>query len=136
MSTWLKGVLIVAGVIVLVIAIFGLYSGPAKLADAKTAIGDGSRFGVSEERPACVDEALVQIKNAVGATKVQLFLRSCLQAAKPTLGFCDEVPAKTDLIKTVSWRQKLNQRYGLPTSETSVALSIQAVCGGEELWLR
>lgn len=142
MKTWLKVVLIVAGVIVLGGAAFGVYIwqyGPALLADARAAIGDGAKFGVGEERPACVDEAVARVKNAryTEAIKVQLFLTGCLQAAKPTAGFCDNVPAKTDLIKTKSWRRKLNKAHGLdPPYETNVMLSIQAVCGGEKLYLR
>jgi hypothetical protein len=146
MPTWLKVVLIVVGVIVLggAAAGFGVYlwwqqHGRAMLADSRAAIGEGTTFGVGKEPSACVDEAVVRVKGAgvTEAVRVRLFLTSCLKAAKPVAGFCDDVPAKTDQIRTASWQLKLNQRYGLkPPYETSVVPAIQDVCAGEELWLR
>jgi hypothetical protein len=141
MPTWLKVVLIVVGVFVLGGAAFGVYLsqyGPAMLADARAAIADGAKFGVGKERPECVDEAVVRVKDAryAEAVKVRLFLTSCLKAAKPVAGFCDDVPAKTDSVKTASWQARLNERYGLKAPyETNVIPAIQVACEGEELWL-
>src|SRR5581483_1476146 len=72
--------------------------GQVALATTKEAIQDGAKFGTGKDRPTCVEEAVLRV-NGVGsaeATRVRLFLTSCLKAAKPMATFCDDVPAETD----------------------------------------
>jgi hypothetical protein len=79
-----------------------------------------------------VDEAVVRVKKGGGfteAVKVRLFLNDCLKAAKPAAGFCDKVPAKTEIIKSMSWKQELYQKYGLKQVYEQGALDeIQDFC--------
>jgi hypothetical protein len=146
MPTWSRRVLIVICVIVLGGAALALGTvfwwqqhGQAMLAESKAAIRNGAKFGDGKDAPACVDEAVARVKNAgyAEAVMVRLFLTSCLKVAKPVVGFCDDVPAKTDRTKSASWQLKMNQKYGLnPPNKTDVVLAIQFTCEGEELWLR
>jgi hypothetical protein len=146
MSTWLRRESVVIGVIVLGGAAVALGTffwwqqhGQPMLAESKAAIGDGAKFGDGKDARACVDEAVARVKSAgyTGAVTARLFLTSCLKVAKPVAGFCDDVPAKTDQVRTASWQLKMNRRYGLnPPNETDVVLAIQFTCEGGELWLR
>ena len=138
MPSWLKILLIVLGVIVVVIGglSLGIYvwwqnQGAALM----SSIGEGTTFGRNKDRTACVDEAVVRIKKEggfTGAVKIQLFLGECLKAARPVPGFCDDVPAQGEILKTVTWIQELSRKYALSgTYETGLLSEIQKICDAD-----
>ncbi len=38
--------------------------------------------------------------------KVNVFMRACLESSKPTPGFCDGVPGRTEFMKSIAWQQQ------------------------------
>jgi hypothetical protein len=64
-------------------------------------------FGNSTDNDGCFAESLRR-HDSCGTfpchLENDLFLAQCLQESLPTPGFCDDVPAKTEFLKTVTWR--------------------------------
>jgi hypothetical protein len=65
-------------------------------------------------------------------------MRACLEASRPTPGFCDDVPRQTEFMKAITWQQRQCQRYGLPPEKQCSQLfgQVQQFCelrrtGGE-----
>jgi uncharacterized membrane protein YhaH (DUF805 family) len=133
--SWLKVLLIILGVIVLGIAAIssGVYvwwqnQGGVMLATME----EGEKFGADKDRPACVDEAIVQMKRRDGfseAVKIRLFLKHCLRVARPAAGFCDPVPARSAIMKSRAWQQELSEKHGLTeVYDQGVLAEIQEFC--------
>ena len=57
--------------------------------------------------------------------RVNLFLRSCLDAAAPTPGFCDAVPGQFEFVRVVQWSQEQCQRHGLSVEKQCAQLFSQ-----------
>jgi hypothetical protein len=139
MSTGWKIFLIIAGLIVCIVATItvGGYlwwqaNGRAMIAEFGTTMQEAARFGANKAPTVCVDEAAKRIKGGglADAVKVRVFLKSCLPATKPMAGFCNDVPAESEFLKTVSWTTEVNQKYGLTSpAETSVLGELQTYCG-------
>jgi hypothetical protein len=88
----------------------------AWLARAKTVAAEGRDFGRRTDNQGCVDEGISRYKKDPGISSVMsnsLFMRICLDASKPTPGFCDEVPAQTEFIKSAQWRSAQCSRIDL-----------------------
>ena len=64
-------------------------------------------FGKSTDNEGCFAESL-QRHDTCGTfpchLKNDLFLFGCLRESVPTAGFCDDVPATREFMKTVAWR--------------------------------
>jgi hypothetical protein len=43
-----------------------------------------------------------------------IFLRTCLDASRPTPGFCDDVPRQFEFMKSAQWQLQQCRHYGLP----------------------
>jgi hypothetical protein len=70
------------------------------------AMAEGRAFGTSRADVACVDEAFRRLEIGSGFTGEvtnKLFLSSCLKAAGPTPGFCDNVPEMSEIMSSVKW---------------------------------
>jgi len=112
MPRWLKILLIVAiVVVVLVLGVVGtgvvwwMKNKDALIARAK----EGKEFGGHSDNQACVDEALNRYKKEPGfgsAMSTNIFLRGCLEASKPTDGFCESVPKTTEFMKSAEWQRE------------------------------
>src|SRR6266705_5417726 len=120
MPGWLKVLLIVLAVVV-VLAIGAIAAGiyyvsshkDAWLAKGKAVMTEGREFGRSTDNQGCVDESVSRYKREPGLTSVlssTLFMRACLDASRPTPGFCDGVPKQTDFIKRARWRDRKSTR--------------------------
>ena len=138
MPTWLKVLLIILGVIVLAIAATALggYFWWQNQGEAlMVTIAEADKFGADKNRPVCMDEAVVRIKRGDGfteAVKVRLFLKHCLKAAQPVAGFCVTVPAKREIVKSMSWQQEQSQKYGLKQMyEQGLLAELQDFCESE-----
>ena len=47
--------------------------------------------------------------------KTNLCLRACLEKSRPTPGFCDAVPRRTEFIKSAQWQLQQCGHYNLKT---------------------
>ena len=123
MPSWLKVLLIVLIVVVLlVIGVVGagvfyvMKNKDAWMARAKEVATEGRDFGRGTDNQGCVDESIARYKKDPGISSVisnSVFLRPCLEASRPTSGFCDNVPKQTEFIKTAQWRLEQCRQVGL-----------------------
>ena len=123
MPSWLKGLLVIAIVVVLLIVgvvaagvFVVLRNKDAWMARGKEVAEEGKRFGGSTDNQGCVDETLSRYKKEPGLTSVianPIFMRMCLDASRPTSGFCDDVPRQTEFMKSAEWRLKQCRLAGL-----------------------
>ena len=123
MPTGVKVVLVIVGVVVLLIAGvagLGVYvwkkHGPELVASGKQGMEEGRSFGEGTDNQGCVDEGVARNRKAKGfgeLMKSGIFLRSCLDASRPTPNFCDGVPGALQIMKTVEWRKAQCEKYGL-----------------------
>lgn len=123
MPRWLKILLIVAiVVVVLVLGVVGtgvvwwMKNKDAIMARAKEVVAEGKEFGRSNNNQACVDEAISRYKKEPGFGSTltnNFFLRACLEASKPTEGFCETVPRVTEFMKSAEWQLEQCRRVDL-----------------------
>lgn len=114
MPGWVKALLIVLAVVVLLVLACvgaGVYwwmkNKDALLARAKEVATEGRDFGRSSDNQACVDESINRYKKDPGfgsAISTSVFMRMCLDASRPTPGFCTDVPKATEFMKAAQWR--------------------------------
>jgi hypothetical protein len=123
MPGWLKALLIIAIIVVLLIVgavgagvFWWMRNKDALIGRAKEVAAEGKDFGRHVDNQACVDEMIVRYKKDPGFTTAisqSVFLRSCLDASRPTPGFCDNVPVETEFMKTAEWRLQQCRRADL-----------------------
>lgn len=123
MPRWLKILLIVAIVVVVLVAgvigtgvVWWMKNKDALMARAKEVVAEGKEYGKNSENQACVDEAISRYKKEPGfasAMSNNFFLRACLEASKPTPGFCDSVPRATEFMKSAEWQGDQCRRVDL-----------------------
>lgn len=140
MPTWLKVLLIGLGVFILLVvaAVGGGYwwwqrNGDDLIAGVRSAGAEGIRFAIGKDQQACVDEAVTRVKGAgmIAGLKGQLFLTSCLRAARPVAALCDGVPRPDEFLKSISWNTQHTSDYGLSSSEGPFIMqTIQRFCAG------
>src|SRR5581483_8329379 len=69
-----------------------------------------------QDSQGCVDESISRYKKEPGfssAISNAIFMRTCLDASKPTPGFCNDVPKKTEFMKSAEWRRDQCSRIDL-----------------------
>jgi len=144
MPTWLKVVLIIGGllVVLLIVAVIGgVYLvrryGPEMVEAGKQTISEGQEYGRRSDNEGCLNEAIDRHNRSDGFTgmiKTNLFLRSCLEASRPTPGFCDSVPRQTEFLKSAQWQMAQCGRYNLTTEKQCGQLfqQVQQFC--ERRW--
>jgi hypothetical protein len=123
MPGWLKALLALA--IVAVLLVVGVVVGGVVwwsrnkdklMGRAKEVMTEGREFGRTTDNQGCVDETLVRYKKEPGFTSVislSIFSRACLDASRPTPGFCNDVPKPTEFIKSGQWRVEQCRRADL-----------------------
>jgi len=124
MPTWLKVLLIIGGLIVLLIIVTVVAGvivvrryGPQLVEMGKQTVEEGVQYGRRTDNEGCLNEAVARHSRAEGfgdMVKNGIFLRTCLDASRPTPGFCDDVPRQIEFIKGAQWQLKQCKRYGLP----------------------
>ena len=123
MPTWMK-VLLVVGVLLVLLFVGGVVAvyflarayGPGLVEAGKQTYNEGVEYGRRSDNEGCLNEAVARHARAEGFTdmiKINVFMRACLEASRPTPGFCDGVPRQTEFLKAVGWQQRQCQRYGL-----------------------
>ena len=127
MSKNMKIVVIILGSVLLLctgIAGAGFYwfstSGKDLLKQVKSgtekAMQEGKELGKTSDKNACVAESIQRLevdKSFTSAFSVTLFMNACLDNAKPTPGFCDGVPAQSEIIKSSEWIAKKCKEQGV-----------------------
>ncbi|HEX8338590.1 MAG TPA: hypothetical protein VF621_17860, partial [Pyrinomonadaceae bacterium] len=124
MPTWMK-VLLVGGLVLAVLmaglAVAGYLVvrryGPGVVATTRQSVAEGREYGRLTDNEGCVNEAVARQSRAEGLGdfyKNTLFLKPCLEASRPTPGFCDAVPGQLEFTKSIGWQQQQCGRYGLP----------------------
>lgn len=140
MPTWMK-VLLILGVLLVVLLVagaVGLYFvartyGPGLMETTKQGVAEGQEYGRLTDNEGCVNEAVARQSRAEGLGnlfKNTLFLRPCLEASRPTPGFCDAVPRQIEFMKAIAWQQQQCTRYGLPPEKQCSQLfgQVQQFC--------
>lgn len=123
MPTWLKVVLIGGGLLLILLVAsvgtlvyLGVKHGPELVEAGKHSLEEGQAYGRATDEQGCVDESVARHKRADGLSALintSLFMRSCLEASRPTPNFCDAVPQRTEFIKAARWQMDECKRYGL-----------------------
>lgn len=81
---------------------------------------EGKKFGVNTNNEGCLNEALARHKrdkSFTGQISTQGFLTVCLQASKPSPGFCDGVPQQNEIMKSANWALKKCSDAGLQNDQ-------------------
>jgi hypothetical protein len=125
MPGWLKVLLIIVALIVLlVVGVVGagvywwMKNKDALMARAKEVATEGRDFGRHTDNQGCVDESVSRYKKDPGmgsAISASLFIQTCLNASRPTPGFCTDVPKVTEFIKGAEWRVSQCRKVELST---------------------
>jgi hypothetical protein len=134
-------VLLVAGVLLVVLLVGALAAGyfvvrrygPGLVEAGKQTYGEGVEYGRRSDNEGCLNEAVARQARAEGfgdMIKNNVFMRACLEASRPTPGFCDEVPRQTEFMKSIGWQQQQCQRYGLSAEQQCSQLfgQVQQFC--------
>ena len=83
---------------------------------AQRQVEQGQEFGKKADEQTCLDEAIGRYKadrGFTGSISIGLFLRSCLEASHPTPGFCDQVPKRSEILKSVKWQLEQAKKAGI-----------------------
>jgi len=140
MPRWAKVLIII--VIVVVLGIVGVVGAgvfwwsrnkDALIAKGKAVVQEGTDAGHQTDNQGCVDGALERYRKEPGFTNgisTSVFLQSCLKASRPTPGFCDAVPAKTEFVKTAEWQLGQCRAAGLGEDQycRQIFSSVQKYC--------
>jgi hypothetical protein len=123
MPGWLKALLIVAIIVVLLIVgvvgagvFWWMRNKDALIARAKEVVTEAKDFGSKTDNQGCVDESILRYKKEPGfsnAISNAIFMRTCLDASKPTPGFCTDVPHKTEFMKGAEWKRSQCDKINL-----------------------
>ena len=129
--------LVVSIVLLFVIAIgasvywLSKHSGEYLEAGRRT-IEEGERYGHGTDNVGCLREALARHKQNPSLTNAlanNLFLRGCLEASRPTEGFCNDVPKPTEFVKAARWQIRQCQQAGLTDGYCGQLFSqVQSFC--------
>lgn len=123
MPTWMK-VLLVAGVLLVLLIVGTVVAGyfvvrrygPGLVEAGKQTYEEGVEYGRRTDNEGCLNEAVARQARADGFAdmiKNNVFMRACLEASRPSAGFCDGVPRQTEFMKAIAWQQQQCQHYGL-----------------------
>ncbi len=123
MPTWAKVLLIIGALMLLLIVGVvgtGVYlwreHGPQFIAGTEKVMKEGNEYGAHTDNQGCLTEGVARHQKADGFSdliQTNLFLRTCLEASRPTSGFCDDVPKQMEIMKAVGWQALQCKRYGM-----------------------
>jgi hypothetical protein len=113
MPTWLKILLLILLVLAVLLGIgvfFGIrwvQSKGGRLRDeGQQVMAEAREFGRGKEANACMSEAFVRLRACDGficEAKVNVFLKTCLEAAEVPPGFCEGVPRRDEIMAAARW---------------------------------
>jgi hypothetical protein len=140
MPTWLKVLLIIGGLVVMLVIVTVVATvvvvkryGPQFVETVKQTGNEGEEYGRRTDNEGCVNEAVARHSHAEGfgdMLKNTIFLRTCLDASRPTPGFCDGVPRQVEFLKGAQWQLQQCKRYGLRPEQqcTQIFQQVQQFC--------
>src|SRR5437868_1688159 len=140
MPTWLKVLLIVGGILVVLVVGVVVASvivvrryGPELVKSVEQMGNEGKEYGRRTDNEGCVNEAVARHSRSDGigdVIKNTIFLRTCLDASRPTPGFCDDVPRRLEFVKSAEWQLQQCKRYGLSPEKQCAQLfqQVQQFC--------
>jgi hypothetical protein len=133
--------MLVVGVLLVVLFLGGMAAlyflarayGPGLVEAGKQTYGEGVEYGRRTDNEGCLNEAIARQARADGLgdmIKTSVFMRSCLEASRPTPGFCDAAPRQAEFMKSITWRQQQCRRYGLAAEQQCSQLfgQVQQFC--------
>jgi hypothetical protein len=127
------------GLVCLVCGVFGFFRlqewGQQVQRDAQATIAEADDFARTHDQVGCRDEGLRRA-DLCGLTdvncnaQVTVFTDRCMAAATPTPGFCDGVPAQTEIMESARWAAAQCQQMGRAqdTHCTTLLQSVQRAC--------
>jgi hypothetical protein len=125
---FLLGLVAVAGVV------YWVYQSKDRLVQSVEQIGkdvkDAKEIGAKTDNEGCLKEALARHKrdnSLTGQISTHGFLIACLEASKPSQGFCDGVPNPDDSMKFADWTLKKCSDLGLQNDQSCEAILIPVV---------
>ena len=124
---FLLGIIIVGGVV------FWIYQNKDRIVhSAEQVVKEGKEFGEKTSNEGCVQEALSRNKrdnSFTGKISTQGFLLVCLQASKPSQGFCNGVP-QPDEMQSADWMLKKCSDAGMQNDQICHQLfsAVQSYC--------
>jgi hypothetical protein len=123
MPGWAKALIIVAVLLVVfVVAIVaaGVFwwsrNKDTLIAKGKAQVTEGKETGRATDNQGCVNQSVDRYKADRGFTAVignSIFMSTCLQASRPTPGFCDDVPRQMEFTATAKWRLAQCEHFDL-----------------------
>lgn len=105
-------------------------------AQGKAAMQEGARAGVGATADSCVDGGMARLKkdsSMQGGIYARVWMQSCLsasdEASTPT-GFCDDVPAQSEIADSIKWRMAQCSARGFADNQqcNSVIPGVQQFC--------
>lgn len=99
------------------------------IADGKQSVTGAQQFAMQHDQNACVGEALRKVEACSGImceAQTKVFAGTCISMARPTPGFCTNVPASNEILKTSTWVVAECGRRGKPNDQRCTRL-VQAV---------
>ncbi len=132
-------IFVAGGVVCLVCGVFGAFRAQewaAQIqADAQVTIPQADEFARTHDQAACRDEGLHRsdlcgVTDLSCFTQASVFLDRCLQSCAPTPGFCDGVPAQTEIMASATWAAAQCAQLGRVQDQrcTSMVQAIQRTC--------
>ena len=144
MRTALKVILIIGVCLVLLVVAgvgVGIYwwkhHSQEFIAAGKQAMDEGREFGRHTDNDGCLAEGVARTKRESGfsaAIAHNLFLRACLDASRPTPGFCTGVPPRNEIIKGATWVAERCRETGLAADSycSQMFQQVQQFCDGKQ----
>jgi hypothetical protein len=142
-KTWAIVLSIIGGLFLLgIIAVGGVvywvyHNKDRWIQSAKQLAKEGEEFGAKTNNAGCLEEALSRHKrdnSFTGRISTQGFLTVCLQASKPSPGFCDGVPPRNEIMKSANWALKKCADAGLQNDQGCQQIfgAVQSYCHRSE----
>ncbi len=123
MPTWLKILLAIMAVflVLLIAAVVVGYVvvrkyGPGFVESASKSLEEGREYGRQTDQEGCLNEAAARQARVGGMMDMignGVFMETCLEASRPTPGFCEGVPRQLEFMKAAAWQQQQCKRFGL-----------------------
>ena len=108
---FLLGVIAVGGIV------YWVYKNGGKLVQsAEQLTKEAKEFGAKADNEACLKETLSRHKrdkSITGQISTAVFIGICLKESEPSPGFCDGVPARSEIMKSAAWKLKKCSEAGL-----------------------
>jgi len=106
----------------------------AKGMDVRT---QAAKFGQNVSEPKCVEEAMSRYRatpGIMGALEQRIWLGGCLEASVFESGFCQDVPPKSEVMRSATWNVSRCADLGFKGDSNcpNIITEVQTYCEGPE----